>query len=70
MLADDDRAAELTEDRRRRVVRGEVEDVDVPEGAEGPEQWLGLAGVLLQLRAERTQKSIAPLSVTSPRTSS
>ena len=70
MLPDHDRAAELAQHRRGRIVRREVEDVDVAEGAERPEQRLGLACVLLQLAYERTQKSIAPVSVTSPRTSS
>src|SRR4029077_14944521 len=42
---------ELTEDLRSRVVCGEVEDVDVSEGAECPQYGHWVAGVLLQLRA-------------------
>lgn len=50
MLPDPDRAAELTEGFRRGIVCREIEDVHLGEVAECPEQWLGLAGVLLQLR--------------------
>ena len=50
MLADHDRAAELAEHDRCRVVCREVEDVAVAERAERPEQRLGIPGVLLQLR--------------------
>ncbi len=49
MLPDDDRAAELRQHLRRGVVFGQIEDADLPEGAERTQQRLGLPGELHEL---------------------
>jgi len=70
VLADDGGATELPQNRGCRVVRGEVEHVHSLNVRSARISGSGSPVYCCSCADERTQNSIAPVSVTKPRTSS